>query len=68
MLGGDTDTNAAIVGGMMGALHGVAAIPEYMRRPVEEFDCTKTHPQGYVRNQAYSTRFTKHIVTKLVSQ
>ncbi len=35
--GGDTDTNAAIVGGMVGAYH---TIPEYMLKPVLEFDCT----------------------------
>ena len=27
-LGGDTDTNAAVAGALLGALHGVAAIPE----------------------------------------
>jgi ADP-ribosyl-[dinitrogen reductase] hydrolase len=32
--GGDTDTNAAIVGGLLGALHGAAAIPEPMAAPV----------------------------------
>ncbi len=37
MKGGDTDTNAAIVGGMVGAYQ---VIPEYMLRPVLEFDCT----------------------------
>lgn len=33
-MGGDTDTNAAIVGGMIGALHGASSIPEYMKMPV----------------------------------
>ena len=32
--GGDTDTNAAIVGGLAGALHGVESIPAHMREPV----------------------------------
>ena len=32
--GGDVDTNAAIVGGMMGALHGLARIPNNMKEPV----------------------------------
>ena len=32
--GGDTDTNACIVGGMIGALHGVDAIPADMRATV----------------------------------
>jgi len=33
-LGGDVDTNAAIVGGMAGALHGAASIPGSMSAPV----------------------------------
>lgn len=37
-LGGDTDTNACIVGGMIGALHGLHAIPDHMTGPVFEFD------------------------------
>lgn len=32
--GGDTDTNAAIVGCMIGALHGASKIPEDLKRPV----------------------------------
>ena len=32
--GGDTDTNAAIVGGLLGALHGATAIPSSMKDPV----------------------------------
>lgn len=66
MKGGDTDTNAAIVGGMMGALHGAAAIPSYMRNPVEKFDCTSSFDVGYVRDIKYSTKLTKDIVMNLV--
>lgn len=36
--GGDTDTNGAIVGGLIGALHGYSAIPSYMVDPVMKFD------------------------------
>jgi ADP-ribosylglycohydrolase len=32
--GGDTDTNAAIVGGMMGALVGFNEIPQFMRNAI----------------------------------
>ncbi|KAG1707227.1 hypothetical protein DVH05_026421 [Phytophthora capsici] len=39
--GGDTDTNAAIVGGLIGALHGVEAIPPRMREDVLAFDASK---------------------------
>ena len=35
--GGDTDTNAAIVGGLMGALHGTSVIPAFMLQPVESY-------------------------------
>ena len=34
LMGGDTDTNAAIVGGLIGALHGASGIPDYMKMPV----------------------------------
>lgn len=36
--GGDTDTNACIVGGMMGALHGINEIPDFMKNPVLTYD------------------------------
>ena len=39
--GGDTDTNACIVGGMMGALLGMKSIPEDMRDKVMDFDCSE---------------------------
>jgi ADP-ribosylglycohydrolase len=48
MKGGDTDTNACIVGGMMGALHGISSIPGYMKDVVLGFDCS-THDPGAVR-------------------
>ena len=52
--GGDTDTNAAIVGGLLGALHGLKNIPTYMVQPVLEFDCTKEHAKGHVRPSLFS--------------
>jgi ADP-ribosyl-[dinitrogen reductase] hydrolase len=36
--GGDTDTDAAVVGGLLGALHGAAAIPETMLQPVLAYE------------------------------
>ena len=39
--GGDTDTNAAIAGGMIGALVGFNNIPDYMIDKIIKFDCTK---------------------------
>lgn len=37
MHGGDTDTNACIVGGLLGALHGAEAVPSDMKDPVIAF-------------------------------
>lgn len=55
--GGDTDSNACIVGGLMGALHGFTAIPEDMRDAVLDFDCVKHDPwqslMGYNRPERY---------------
>lgn len=56
--GGDTDTNAAICGAMLGAIHG-AGIPQYMYEPVLSFDC-ETHDSsktlnGYKRPLMYNT-------------
>lgn len=42
--GGDTDTNACIVGGMIGALYGFHGIPEEMRETVLDFDCSTHDP------------------------
>ncbi len=39
-LGGDTDTNACIVGGMIGALIGYHQIPQHMIEKIINFDCT----------------------------
>jgi ADP-ribosylglycohydrolase len=52
MKGGDTDTNAAIVGGLVGAYH---KIPEYMLRPVLDFDCT-TKVRHHKRPAEYSVK------------
>ena len=38
LAGGDTDTNAAIVGGMLGALHGVRGIDDDLLQPVLALD------------------------------
>ena len=50
--GGDTDTNACIVGGMVGCYH---SIPNFMRDPIMQFDCTK---QGQRRPLIYSVSST----------
>jgi ADP-ribosylglycohydrolase len=55
--GGDTDTNAAIVCGMMGAFHG--EIPQNLLDPVMKYDCCK---EGRKRPIDYSV---KKMVDKL---
>jgi ADP-ribosylglycohydrolase len=49
---GDTDTNAAIVGGMVGAYH---SIPSYMLGPVLEFDCTGN--VGHQRPKVFGVKY-----------
>ena len=43
--GGDTDTNACIVGGLLGALHGEEGIPEHMRSAVFHCDSRLGRPR-----------------------
>lgn len=62
--GGDTDTNAAICGAMLGAIHG-ADIPIYMYEPVLDFNCemhdsSKTL-NGYRRPPEYNTSKLKSL-------
>jgi ADP-ribosyl-[dinitrogen reductase] hydrolase len=59
MKGGDTDTNAAIVGGMMGALHGASAIPERMKQPV------LTYREGQPRPGALHARHIPGLAVQL---
>jgi ADP-ribosylglycohydrolase len=53
MKGGDTDTNGAIVGGIVAAYQ---EIPEYMLRPVLEFDCTLEGRKHHKRPAEYSVK------------
>lgn len=65
--GGDTDTNAAIVGGLLGSLHGVESIPPRMKDPVLLFDCTnKNMVTGHVRPIAYSARTAQELLLGLL--
>lgn len=43
--GGDTDTNACIAGGLLGALHGEEAIPESMRSALLACDVEQGQPR-----------------------
>ena len=46
LFAGDTDTNGAIVGGMIGACYGRSALPKYMKEKVLKCDLEKgSHPE-----------------------
>ncbi|KAK9826033.1 hypothetical protein WJX74_007037 [Apatococcus lobatus] len=47
--GGDTDTNAAIVGGLLGAFWGAKAIPQSMSGPVIAYAWNDKEGQGHKR-------------------
>jgi ADP-ribosylglycohydrolase len=50
--GGDTDTNACIVGGMIGALHGEMGVPRSMVEAVMNCDTAKGRPRpGWLQTQ-----------------
>jgi ADP-ribosyl-[dinitrogen reductase] hydrolase len=48
LLGGDTDTNAKIIGALIGAMKGFDNIPDYMKNPVLHFDCGRVRPDKYL--------------------
>ena len=69
MQGGDTDTNAAIVGGLLGALHGIEAIPMYMKTPVLAFDCSHAsnhHARPYKYNASHYKKLVNDILKYLL--
>jgi ADP-ribosyl-[dinitrogen reductase] hydrolase len=61
--GGDTDTNACIVGGLIGARFGADAIPTNMKRAVLDVDTTKgSHP----RPDELSPRHVPALVARMI--
>jgi ADP-ribosyl-[dinitrogen reductase] hydrolase len=69
--GGDTDTNAAIVGSVLGALHGINGIPKYMLEPVLAFDPTnpgkgQKRPAKYSASNIYG--LTHQMLTHEIAQ
>jgi ADP-ribosylglycohydrolase len=61
--GGDTDTNACIVGGLLGAAYGAEAIPLSMRQAVLTCDTAK----GRVRPAFLHTKQIPALVTKMLT-
>jgi len=62
-LGGDTDTNAKIVGNLFGAYYG-DCVPKYMSDPVLNFDCTKA-TGIYKRPKKYGIKNAIKLVEKI---
>ena len=61
-MGGDTDTNAAIVGGLVGALHGQFGIPRYMKEPMLARD---SNSPGIARPDFLTTRTLPKVCQQL---
>lgn len=61
--GGDTDTNACIVGGLLGAAYGAEAIPQPMREAVLTCDTTK----GRARPAFLHTGQLPALITKMLT-
>ncbi|EGZ26430.1 hypothetical protein PHYSODRAFT_312452 [Phytophthora sojae] len=66
--GGDTDTNAAIVGGLIGALHGVDVIPPRMREAVLNFDATNPSATRRTRPETYRGAQVTRLVEQLLGE
>lgn len=64
--GGDTDTNAAIVGAVMGALHGARKIPHCMKSVVLAFDAEKPG-SGHKRPSTYNASNVQGLTHYLVT-
>lgn len=65
--GGDTDTNAKIVANLFGAYYG-NCIPEYMMKPVLEFECTKSRVKFYKRPEKYGIKNGLKLVDELLKK
>ncbi len=65
--GGDTDTNAAIVGAMLGALWGASRIPCWMSAPVLVFDPVSCE-EGIQRPAMYTPARLMELTRVLVGQ
>ena len=63
--GGDTDTNAKIVGSVIGAMCGVDEIPDYMLVPVINFDCVNTKI-GHIRPKKYNVEKAIKLISKII--
>ena len=65
--GGDTDTNAKIVGNLLGSYYG-NCIPDYMSKPVLKFDCTNSDDSLYTRPPKYGIKHAIKLVKELANK
>jgi ADP-ribosylglycohydrolase len=63
-IGGDTDTNAKIVGGLFGTYYK-DCIPKYMLDPVLNFDCVTCNKIRFRRPYVYSIKNALDLVEKI---
>ena len=66
-LGGDTDTNAAICGGILGAINGYDGIPDYMKQPVLSYEYNQNDLIGYYRPENYRPKGVVNWVNDIFS-
>lgn len=64
--GGDTDTNACIAGGLMGALHGAMAIPKRLSQPVLTYQWNEDDRCGYDRPRYLSASCIPDLVANML--
>ena len=66
-LGGDTDTNACIVGGMLGALIGFSCLNSELVGKILSFDCTRVHNinrPAFLSTKAYAVPLIYDLIRK----
>lgn len=64
--GGDTDTNAAIVGGLIGALVGYSGLPPAFVDKVMSFEVTLPNGTMNTNNPVESYRVPKYHLSQLI--
>lgn len=62
--GGDTDTNAKIVGNLFGAYYG-DCVPLYLKNVVLNFDCTRVDNSFFKRPYFCSVKYALELLSKL---
>jgi ADP-ribosyl-[dinitrogen reductase] hydrolase len=63
--GGDTDTNAKIVGNLFGAYYG-DCVPSYMSDIVLNFDCTTIEDRFFRRPEKYSIKYALLLMNNII--